>query len=93
MEVYRVEILMHIFLTSGLEGDEWLASRSHLLNTRGRTLLHPEHGVVWAQVPVRANWFKIIFSPGPGVETAHSRLSLHTSFYRLSYSTYQISIC
>jgi len=31
MEVYGVEILLHIFLTSGLEGDEWLASRPNLL--------------------------------------------------------------
>jgi hypothetical protein len=38
MELYGLEIPLHIFLTSGLEGDERLASRPSRLIPGDRTL-------------------------------------------------------
>jgi hypothetical protein len=52
MEVYSVEILLHIFLTSGLEGDEWLASRPHLL-IPGDRALHTRYFGRWKNLPTK----------------------------------------
>jgi hypothetical protein len=50
MEVYGVEILLHIFLNSALEGDEWLASHPNLL-IPGDRALHTRYCGRWKKLP------------------------------------------